>query len=203
MFSKVLGVVFAGIIFLVKLNSPVHAQELAVPNLIQERNLSCEVAATDMVLSFLGKDIQERDLQASLPLNPNPYLGFRGNVDGRLGFKDYGVYAPPIANLLTSYGVSASPVTGIDEEIIKQKLLEGKPTIIWGTARARGRGKTVIEEMEGQTYKLVLGEHTFVVIGYEDGRWIINDSLRSSPYKVKSLDSLGWNSLDRMAVILN
>lgn len=185
----------------------VFAQEenkvLGVPVLRQERNLSCEAASARMVLAFFGKHIPEAELQAALPLNPNPFLGFRGNVDGRLGFEHYGVYAPPIASLLTNYGVSASPIMGADETLIKQKLAEGKPTIIWGTARTKGRGAVKNVEADGQNVKLVLGEHTFLVQGYENGMWIINDTLRNSPFKVKSLDSLGWSSLDRMAVIVN
>jgi uncharacterized protein YvpB len=183
---------------------PLHAQEditLQVPSYHQERNLSCESSTARMVLSFLGKNIPEVELQSALPINENPFLGFRGNVDGSLGFNNYGVYAPPIVNLLSNYGVSASPIMGADEELIKQKLKEGKPTIIWGTARVKGKGKTKVEGEE--KYKLVLGEHTFVVIGRDKNMWIVNDPLRVGSYKVKTLDSLGWNALDRMAVVLN
>jgi uncharacterized protein YvpB len=184
---------------------PAYAQEqettLAVPAYVQQRNLSCEVAASRMVLSFYGHDIDEAALQASLPLNQNPNLGFRGNVDGRIGFDNYGVHAEPIANLLDQNGLPATAYYGIDENFIRQKLSEGKPVIIWGTARLKGRGKAKYDEIDGQQVKVVLGEHTFVVAGYDNGKFIINDSIGGRVYKVRSLTSLGWNSLDRMAVV--
>lgn len=192
-------------VFTIFSNTTVHAQEsstnLPVPAFAQQRNLSCESSAARMVLFYYGHNVDEVNLQSALPLNANPYIGFRGNVDGRIGFDNYGVYAGPIADLMDQNGLPSTAYFAIDEDFIRQKLTEGKPVIIWGTARLKGRGKTVLEEAEGQTYKLVLGEHTFVVRGWDNGKFVINDSIGGRVYSVKSLASLGWNSLDRMAVI--
>src|SRR5687768_13140421 len=89
---------------------------LSVPIFAQERNLSCEASAAKMILSFYGKDVPEAEILAFFGSNPNPYLGFRGNVDGKLGFINYGVYAPPVANSLTNYGVPSTVYSGIDHE---------------------------------------------------------------------------------------
>lgn len=182
-----------------------YAQEqsinLPVRAFAQEQNLSCEVATARMLLAYYGHNIDEATLQSALPLNENPYLGFRGNVDGRIGFDNYGVYAVPIVDILNSNGVHSTAYFSVDENFVKQKLAEGKPVIIWGTARLKNRGKTIYPEVDNQKVKIVLGEHTYLIHGYDNGRFLVNDSIGGRQYNVASLNSLGWNSLDRMTIV--
>jgi uncharacterized protein YvpB len=51
-----------------------------------------------------------------MPQNANPWLGFRGNVNGGQslanGLADYGIYAPPLARELQRFGYEAQVILG-------------------------------------------------------------------------------------------
>lgn len=203
--------------------SPVSAQEnfagknisdnlLEIPLLTQERNLSCEASSIKMVLAYFGIDIPEDEIQNSFPLNNNPHKGYRGNVDGPIwGFEDYGVYAEVVAKTLNKFGIRAISYRNISAEDLKIKILGGKPAIIWvNIANPNPKLKEVV--INGETVKLISGEHTVVVAGYQDGNWILNDPWRrttkdgtrlSEQLRVDDLNHVMWEDFDNMAVLIN
>ena len=69
--------------------------------------LDCESrSAVDWARHF-GKNIDELDFLNHLPKSDDPETGFVGNPNGIWGNippNDYGVHAPPVANLLKEYG---------------------------------------------------------------------------------------------------
>jgi uncharacterized protein YvpB len=68
------------------------------PVFAQQHYLSCEYASTRMITAFWGQEIGEREFIQAIPLNDNPHLGYRGNIDGSFGGTwNYGIYAEPIA----------------------------------------------------------------------------------------------------------
>ncbi|MGD2039916.1 MAG: C39 family peptidase [Anaerolineae bacterium] len=137
----------------------------------QSHSLSCESSASAMVAQYHGVNLTEAEALASLPLNDNPHLGFRGNVDGPTGgIQDYGVYAGPIIDLLQSQGLLAWQVEG-GLSAIKAAVARGNPVIAWVTydCLPSTPQETVIDD---QSVILVPNQHVVVITGYNDtGVW--------------------------------
>lgn len=151
---------------------PLPAQvRLVVGRQRQSHNLSCESSAASMAAQYLGVDLSEAEVLAALPRNPNPYLGFRGNVDGPTGgTDDYGVYSGPILAILNSEGLRARPVSeGLTG--IRAAIARGNPVIAWITYNCL-LSTPVTEIIDGQQVSLVPDQHTVVVTGYDaEGFW--------------------------------
>ena len=92
---------------------PANALLQGYPQLYQQHSLSCEAAVASMAT---GGRLSEQQILDRMPRNQNPYLGFRGNVDGGQslanGLQDYGIYAPPLARELQSFGYQAEAIAG-------------------------------------------------------------------------------------------
>jgi len=71
--------------------------------------------------------------------NQNPYLGFRGNVDGGQslanGLQDCGIYAPPLARELQSFGYQAEAISGTTAPALLRQAIGvlGRPVEVWIT----------------------------------------------------------------------
>lgn len=146
-------------------------RRLPVPQQQQSHNLSCESAAASMAANYLGVSLSEAEVLASLPLNANPDLGFRGNVDGPTGgIEDYGVYAGPIREVLSSRGLRAELVEG-GLSGITAAIDRGNPVIAWITYNCQPGVPTTLA-VEGQPVALVPYQHAVVVTGYNsEGVW--------------------------------
>jgi uncharacterized protein YvpB len=149
---------------------PVEAG-LVVARQRQSHNLSCESSAASMVAHYHGVSLSEAEVLAALPLDENPHLGFRGDVDGPTGgLQDYGVYAGPILDILNGHGLQASLVQG-GLEGIKRAIARGNPVITWVTHNCQTETPTT-EVIGGQSVTLVPYQHVVVVTGYEpEGVW--------------------------------
>jgi uncharacterized protein YvpB len=137
----------------------------------QSHNLSCESSAASMVAQYFDLNISEADVLAALPYNDNPYLGFRGNIDGPTGgIEDYGVYAGPVLKVLNNFGIQAWLVQG-GVAGIKSAVARGNPVIVWVTYNCLP--STPVETMVGEeAVTLVPNQHVVVVTGYNgDGVW--------------------------------
>jgi uncharacterized protein YvpB len=144
---------------------------LSVARQQQSHSLSCESSAASMVAHYLGVPLSEAEVLAALPFDDNPYLGFRGNVDGPTGgIQDYGVYAGPILEILNSRGLQAWPVeAGTDG--IKAAVARGHPVIAWVTYDCL-TSTPVDVTIGGQQVSLVPNQHVVVVTGYNaEGVW--------------------------------
>jgi uncharacterized protein YvpB len=137
----------------------------------QSHNLSCESSAASMAAQYLGVPLSEAEVLAALPFDDNPYLGFRGNVDGPTGgIQDYGVYAGPLAEVLERHGLQARHVdAGV--EGIRAAVARGNPVIVWVTYDCMV--STPVEMIIGdQLVRLTPNQHVVVVTGYDaDGVW--------------------------------
>jgi uncharacterized protein YvpB len=156
--------------------TPPSEVHLSVDRQRQSHNLSCESSAASMVAGYHGIPLSEAEVLAALPLSDNPYLGFRGNVDGPTGgIEDYGVYAGPILDILTNRGLQAWPVEG-GLDGIKGALARGNPVIAWITYDCWP--STPTSQMIGdQEVILVPYQHVVVVTGYSDSGVWANDPL--------------------------
>jgi uncharacterized protein YvpB len=144
---------------------------LSVARQRQGHNLSCESSAASMAAQYHGVPLSESEVLAALPLNDNPHLGFRGDVDGPTGgTQDYGVYAGPILELLNDRGLYALPVEG-GLEGVKAAVARGNPVIAWVTYNCRPQTPTTTS-IDGQEVTLVPFQHVVVVTGYNsEGLW--------------------------------
>ncbi|MEJ2208409.1 MAG: C39 family peptidase [Anaerolineae bacterium] len=144
---------------------------LAVAAQRQSHNLSCESAAAAMVARYYGLALSEAQILAALPASDNPYLGFRGNVDGTPGgIEDYGVYAGPILNVLNDHGLGAELVQG-GLAGIQAAIASGRPVIAWITYDCQ-YSTPVTRTVGGAVVSLVPYQHAVVVTGYDgDGVW--------------------------------
>jgi uncharacterized protein YvpB len=151
--------------------SPDQDVRLQVARQKQTHNLSCESSAASMVAEFHGVNLTEDEALAALPLDDNPHLGFRGNVDGPTGgIQDYGVYAGPVLDLLVSRGLRASLVEG-GLAGIRAATSRGNPVIAWVTYNCLPSTPTETT-IGGQSVALVPNQHVVVVTGYNaEGFW--------------------------------
>jgi len=156
---------------------PLPAQaRLVVPLQKQSHSLSCESSAAAMAAQFHGVPLTEAQVLAALPRAENPYLGFRGNVDGPPGgIKDYGVYAGPILEALNAHGLKARPVEG-GSEGIKAAIARGNPVVAWITYNCQV-STPVTRTVDGQVVRLVPYQHTVVITGYDGSGVWANDPL--------------------------
>lgn len=230
-FSLVLVLVFLGLVGLAFFKTPekvvasfysptssleigenLYNQNFAIPLYTQTKNLSCESASIKMLLDYYGYNVSEDTIQESFPLHPNPHKGFRGDVDGSIwGFKDYGVYPEVVVEIMKKFGLRANAYKHMSEQTLKQKVLAGKPAIIWvDITNPKPKVQTI--KVEGEEIRLVSGEHTVVVTGFKDGYWVLNDPWRrngedgeklSETLYVKDLNEIHWNLLDNMAVVVD
>jgi uncharacterized protein YvpB/prefoldin subunit 5 len=140
----------------------------------QAHNLSCESSAASMAARYFGADLSEAAILAALPLNDNPHLGFRGNVDGPTGgIVDYGVYAGPVKAVLDANGLSALPVSG-GLDGIRAAIARGNPVIAWVTYQLTA-ATPVVQTIGGAQVTLVPNQHVVVVTGYDAGGVTAND----------------------------
>jgi uncharacterized protein YvpB len=146
-------------------------RRLAVVRQRQSHNLSCESSAASMAAGYLGLPLSEAEILNALPLDANPHLGFRGNVDGPTGgIQDYGVYAGPIQDILNSRGLLAELIAG-GLPGIREAIARGNPVIAWITYDCQP-GTPVSETINGQQVTLVPYQHAVVVTGYSgEGIW--------------------------------
>jgi uncharacterized protein YvpB len=137
----------------------------------QGHSLSCESSAASMAAQYHGVALTEAEVLAALPRNDNPYLGFRGNVDGPPGsIIDYGVYAGPVAEILNNVGLQVRTIAG-GLEGIRAALARGNPVIAWITYDCQVSTPTT-EVIGDQTVPLVPYQHAVVLTGYnQNGMW--------------------------------
>ncbi len=179
-----------------------HSQ---VPALAQEQNLSCEAAAMRMVLAGRGLVLAEETIVERMPHNPNPHLGFRGQVDGELhqeDMADYGTYAEVVAQVLASFGAPAEVRYGMSDAELQAAVRGGSAVIVWMTRRPEPR------IIAGAGYELVEGEHVQVVVGLgSDGRFLVHDPWGARPDSGRPGTVLvpeiqQWDLFERMAVVV-
>jgi len=145
---------------------------LNVPTHIQERGLSCEVAALKMALMYKGVNVSENELMVHVGYDSTPHSGdtwgnphqaFVGDIDGRQPTTGYGVYWEPIARAASNYRQAEYFVNGTVQKLVEE-ILNGNPVVVWGNA-ASGR-RVDWYAPNGELIKAISGEHTLTVKGF-------------------------------------
>ena len=166
--------------------------------------LGCETSVAVDWAAFFGVNINEFEFQTSLPLSDNPELGFVGSVEGPWGQVPpyaYGVHAPPVADLLQSYGVNAVAVKEMHLDELKRQLAMDHPVIAWVIGNVVGGVPYRYTDSQGNTTVVAAYEHTIIVIGYNPDaiRYNNNGHVYEIPTDV-FLNS--WGVLGNMAIVM-
>lgn len=173
------------------------------PLLAQSYALSCEYAAASAVTLFWGSQVTEDTFVDSVPSSPNPHLGFRGDINGAFGgINNYGVYAEALVPVLEDAGYNATVFYG-GVSRLKANLAAGNPVVVWITTGKYTVRTPVTRTYNGDTFKLVAGEHAVVIYGYDSGGVYIMDVSNGS-YQYTAWDSFvtRWSYFDQMSLVI-
>jgi LysM repeat protein len=168
---------------------------LKVPVLAQDHSLTCEAAAARMVAAYMGKTATEAWFQAQLGTDQDPHKGFRGDVDAPFGgIANYGVYAEPLAQALGALGLTAEVRYGVSYADLRAALDNGQPVIVWLSQFA---APGYYDQPGG--FRLVPGEHSYVIVGYDANGYWVNDPLNGGrQFRIRAIPH--WELFDNMAL---
>lgn len=177
---------------------------IAVPNYVQQRNLSCEYAALQIATGAFGPGVSEYSFDAVVGLDANPHYGYRGSITGWWGnTTDYGVYAEPLAAALPRFGFYGETFYGQgDSAALTSRLDAGLPTLVWlGFWGDTGFYET---GADGNTFLLVPGAHVVVAYGYDAaGVYLSDPALGTNRFFEWSKFMAMWNVFDGMALAVS
>ncbi|MEP6775265.1 MAG: C39 family peptidase [Chloroflexota bacterium] len=175
-----------------------------IPSVTQWYNLSCEYAAAATVTLFWGNLVSQNTFIAQIGRDANPHVGFRGNINGEFGgLRDYGIYAEPLVPVLEDYGYNATVFYGTDVARLEANIRAGYPAVVWLTSGKYVERKAYWGEQNGETYKLVPGEHAVVLYGYDDYGVYIMDVANGGYFHTEWESFMyRWNYFDGMTLII-
>lgn len=171
-------------------------------------NLDCESrSAVDWARHF-GKNISELEFLSRLPSYDDPEIGFVGYPDGVWGNippNDYGVHAPPVANLLQMYGLTASSYKSLSWDDLRAEIAAGKPAIVWiigDNVRniVNGTPHLYTAASTGNTTVVAPHEHTVILVGYSPSDVTVLNGYRFFDIPIDQFLN-SWSALDFMAVL--
>ncbi len=165
--------------------------------------IDCEAAAAVDWASYFGVKIDERLFQSELPISDNPDYGCVGNVNdpwGELPPLGYGVYAGPVADLLSAYGLPAKAYKGYTLDQLKAKVSRGIPVIAWVVGSVERGSPHIYADPEGRKIVVAAYEHVVIVIGYTDVR-IRYLSEGAVHYAATEVFLQSWGDLGNMVVV--
>ena len=182
---------------------PSTAKIAHFPSLAQSYNLSCEYAAASAVTLYWGKQVTENTFLSQVPSNPNPHVGFRGDINGSFGgINDYGIYAEPLVPVLQKYGYDATVFYGGVSQL-KANVAAGKPVVVWITVGKYTPRTPVTASYNGNSFTLVPGEHALVIYGYDTGGVYMMNVADGLYYYTEWPSFLPrWSYFDQMALVI-
>jgi uncharacterized protein YvpB len=148
----------------------------------QAFNLSCEFAAAAGIIHYFTNDAQfaplneitaEKTLLSKVEVSKNPNVGVRmgngellKNLNQRFGGTEYyGVHAPPFLALFQDYGLSSRPIFRNNAiSSIQNALYKGNLVMAWIKI---GSGAPIDTSLSYGTTKIIPGEHSIIITGYD------------------------------------
>lgn len=171
-----------------------------VPVHQQEHNLSCEYASCQIATAGLGREIHEDRFIPVVGQNPNPHLGFRGNIDGAFiyGYEDYGVYPEPLVKALPQFGFSGRMLTGGKADLIAE-FAAHHPVVLWIDL---GYTSSFMYNIGGEMVLMATQSHVVCGYGYNDEGVLISDPDSSRRKRVIPWANFMrmWDSMDQMSL---
>ncbi len=178
-----------------------------------ERN-DCETTALQILMTTVGRHIDQRTLQAQVarsgPLDPrgsgpnevwgDPSQGFVGRPEGGGAAGGFGVYQRPIAALARRHGVTLSDLSGSSPSRLYARVLGGHAVMVW-IALANGPYQSW-RSPSGRPVTVNFGEHSLVITGVSaDGQVTVDDPLSASRLTWTRADfEARWRLLGRRAL---
>jgi len=175
----------------------------------QTRPLNCEFQSASDLVWYYGYPYAWDEIFAQVGPDPNgnPHVGFVGDSlddpPGGIYPHGYGVYAEPIAKGLQELGIYTEVYYGKSAAWLREQLAAGHPVMVWATAGMIPGRAEYWTTQDGQRVKGVRGEHTYLVIGYDDaGVWVGDpwDGQRKHYPWQAFLSS--WDILNRMSLMV-
>ena len=182
---------------------PVSGNVLPVPAMYQQRGLSCEFATVSMVMAYYGYDVSEYAFDELVGWSENPHWGFRGDINGTWGgTTNYGVYAAPLAAAVENFGFWGDVIYAAgDSSPLTNAIDNGQPVIVWLSLLGDPGYYEYTED--GSRYLLVPGQHTVVVVGYDDYGPYVLDPADGAMHHYGWGDFMWmWNIFDGMSLII-
>jgi uncharacterized protein YvpB len=196
-------IITAAVVLLSGFPHPTSASRLVLlsgfPALRQQHSLTCESSAVSMGTRGV---INEGQLMAAMPRNPDPNLGFRGNPDGQQGTKliDYGVYAAPLQKALLHYEYNSAVLTYVNDAALRSYLNRGWPVVAWVTYHLQ-RAIPRLAYFNGIQFVLVPHEHAVLVVGYDARGVLANDPFDATLVRYSWRDfNRAWGYFGNMAL---
>jgi subtilisin-like proprotein convertase family protein/uncharacterized protein YvpB len=174
----------------------------------QQFNLDCESRSAVDWAKYFGLTIDELDLLNHLPKSDDPEEGFVGDPQGTWGNippDDYGVHAPPVADLLRDFGATASSHRSLQWDDLRAEIASGNPVIVWiigGNSYNIANGIPQFYTPTSTNHSTIVArrEHTVILVGYTPTSvTVLNGSKFVEIPLNQFLDS--WSVLQFMAVL--
>jgi uncharacterized protein YvpB len=174
---------------------------LWVPAIPQRRGLSCEYASLSIAMGAFGVDVSEYAFDSIVGWSENPHWGYRGNIEGVWGgTDDYGVYAEPLVAAAEAYGFWGDVFyANGNASALTARIDQGTPVLVW--LSLLGETGWVEEAADGTPYRLIPGQHTLVVYGYDEaGVYASDPALGAKRFYDWGWFMSMWNAFDGMAM---
>lgn len=171
----------------------------------QAYTLSCEARAAVDWAAYFGVYINELEFIENLPVSDDPDLGFVGRINGNWGNippYDYGVHAPPIADLLRQYGLPAIAMRHLGWDDLRFEIASGRPVIVWVISDMWDGQAIPYTTQAGNQVNVAYYEHSMILIGYDQTTVTVVDPLFGYT-KIFPVESFlkSWAVLEHMAVV--
>ncbi|MCL2617494.1 MAG: C39 family peptidase [Defluviitaleaceae bacterium] len=203
-----------------ELNMPAAHMIYGVPMIYQLPALprGCEVTSLAMLLNFRGVDVDKMQLAEEVRRDPTPggiangrvYMGdpnygFIGNMHDITEF-GYGVYAPPIFDLLRSYFPNeAVDLTGAEFDDLLQFVVRGIP--VWIVTNTRFHYLPQYQFFMAQTpqgqHRATWRMHAVVITGFDNNTVFFNDPLGNAARANRASFQAAWEQMGSQAVTLS
>ena len=174
-----------------------------VYGMAQMTTLDCEMRSALDWARYFGFSIDETEFIDKLPKSDDPELGFVGDINGEMGQlppDGYGVYPPPVAALLRTYGLNAKAVKGMTYEDLQREIASDRPVIVWIVNLPFDIDASTYTASDGNTVPVARFEHTWIITGYNlstvtvvDSTWTYNVVLETFLER--------WEVLENRAII--
>lgn len=189
----------------------------------QQHRLTCEAAALEMALSYLGVDVDELTLISYMTRDNrpaqvdggrlvrwgDPARGFVGDPDGHLeNYTGYGVYYLPVARAAVFAGVhvvmadSGLYGSGVAPSDVYNAVLDGRPVVAWISNTYHQVRLSSYTAYDGATVWYTLTEHAVTVVGVRPDAVLINDPYFGPAWRPKAQFESAYATFSNMAVVL-
>jgi len=182
---------------------PLSASVSGIKGTPQLYTLDCEIQTAVDWARFFGTNINRHEFIDRLPLSDDPEEGFVGTINGPMGQLppyDYGVHAPPVAELLRDYGIPAKAIRDGDFEMVKNEIASGRPVIVWIVNLPYDIITQEYTASNGNTTLVARYEHTWMITAYNMNVVTVIDSQWTYNVKISTFLER-WAALGNQAII--